>query len=79
MPLVARTVADSYQEFSSHLRLAARLNTHPVEVDNGIPFEQDDVLRDYDPKYVNRWWHALLAANPVVASGRARGRHTRTR
>jgi hypothetical protein len=64
-----RSVADFYQEFMaslSSLGIDVRINTHPVEIDDGIPFEQDRVHADYDPRYVQRWWRLLLAVSRVL-------------
>jgi hypothetical protein len=69
MPLAARTVADFYAEFMSHLDaldVHVKISTTPVEVDDGIPFEQDRVHAQYDPEYVTRWWRVLLATNQVL-------------
>jgi hypothetical protein len=65
MPLVARSVADFYAEFMSVLEslgIQVKINTHPVEVDDGIPFEDDRVHAAYDPLYVNRCWRILLGS-----------------
>jgi hypothetical protein len=69
MPLVARSVADFYAEFMASLEslgIHVKINTHPVEVDNGIPFEQDRVHAQYDPVYVNRWWRILLGVSRLL-------------
>ena len=53
MPLVARSVADFYAEFMASLEslgIQVKINTHPVEVDDGIPFEEDHVHAEYDPR-----------------------------
>src|ERR1700737_4767637 len=58
MPLVARSVADFYPEFMASLAslgIQVKVNTHPVEVDDGIPFEEDREHADYDPLYVTSW------------------------
>jgi Family of unknown function (DUF5996) len=69
MALVARSVADFYGEFTSHLTalgIQTRMDTRPVEVDNGIPFEQDRVHAEYDAVYVNRWWRILVSVKRVM-------------
>jgi hypothetical protein len=53
LPLVSSSVADFYHEFMSSpeaLGIAVKINTHPVEVDDGIPFAQDVVHAEYDPE-----------------------------
>jgi hypothetical protein len=69
MPLVARSVADFFHEFMDMLAtlgIRVTINTHPVEVDNGIPFAQDRVHAEYDPHYVNRWWRILLGVSRLL-------------
>ena len=69
MRLVARSVADFYVEFMSLLEslgIQVKINTHPAEVDDGIPFEDDRVHAAYDPVYVSRWWRILLGVSRVL-------------
>jgi Family of unknown function (DUF5996) len=69
MPLVARSVADFYFEFMSMLKslgIQVKINTHPVEVDNDIPFEDDQVHAAYDPLYVSRCWRILLGVSRLL-------------
>lgn len=68
-PLAARSVADFYHEFIAMLEslgIQVKINTHPVEVDNTIPFDQDRVHADYDPPYVNRWWRIMVGVTRVL-------------
>jgi hypothetical protein len=68
-PLIARSVAEFYQEFITILEslgIHVKIYTHPVEVDDGIPFENDLVHASYEPSYVNRWWRLLLAVSRVM-------------
>jgi hypothetical protein len=69
MPLVARPVADFYREFMGQLEslgITVKINTHPVEVEDGIPFQEDTLHAEYDPLYVNRWWRVLLGVARVM-------------
>jgi hypothetical protein len=69
MPLEPRSVADFYFEFMSILEslgIQVKINTHPVEVEDGIPFEVDQVHAAYDPLYVNRWWRILLRVSVLL-------------
>jgi len=69
MPLVARSVADFYVEFMTalgSLGIHAKINTHPVEVDDGIAFEEDRSHRSYDPEYVRRWWRIVLSVSRLL-------------
>ncbi|MDQ6673673.1 MAG: DUF5996 family protein [Chloroflexota bacterium] len=68
-PLVARSVADFYLEFMSILEslgIQVKINARPAEVDNGIPFAEDRVHADYDPRYVSRWWRILLGVSRLL-------------
>src|SRR5258708_35502021 len=67
--LTERSVAEFYQELMTHfasLDIQVRINTHPVEVDDGIPFEADNVHASYDPVFVNRWWRMLVGVSRVM-------------
>ncbi|HEX8966695.1 MAG TPA: DUF5996 family protein [Chloroflexota bacterium] len=69
IPLLPRSVADFYQEFMAGLEsldIQVEINSHPVEVDHGIPFEDDRVHAEYDPVYVNRWWRILLGVSRIL-------------
>jgi len=69
MVLGARSVADFYREFMTNLEslgISVKINTQPVEVDNGIPFEDDQVHAAYDPVYVHRWWRILLSVSRLL-------------
>jgi hypothetical protein len=69
MPLVARSVADFYAEFMAALEslgIRVRIDTRPVEVDNGIPFDDDHVHATYEPLYVSRWWRILLGVSRLM-------------
>jgi hypothetical protein len=49
-----------------------KINAHPVEVDNGIPFTEDQAHVDYDAAYVSRWWRILLGAGHAMDTQSAR-------
>jgi hypothetical protein len=69
LPLVARPVADFYLDFMqalASLDVHVRINTRPVEVDDGIPFEADRQHAAYDPAFVNRWWRVMLGISRVM-------------
>jgi Family of unknown function (DUF5996) len=69
MPLVARSVADFYHQFMELLEslgIRVTINTHPVEVDNQIPFDQDRVHAEYEPVFVNRCWRILVGVTQVL-------------
>jgi hypothetical protein len=69
MPLVARSVADFYMEFMTalgSLGIHAKINSHPVEVDDGVAFEEDRTHRSYDPEYARRWWRIVLSLSRLL-------------
>jgi len=69
MPLVAGSMADFFHVFMDTLEslgIRVKINTHPVEVDNQIPFEQDRIHADYDPLYVNRCWRILIGVTRLL-------------
>jgi hypothetical protein len=69
MPLQPRSVADFFHEFMSMLQslgIQVKINPHPVEVENHIPFDEDGVHADYDPLYVNRCWRVLLGLTRLL-------------
>jgi Family of unknown function (DUF5996) len=71
--LLARSVADFYQEFMGALGalgLGVTITTNPVEVENTIPFDQDQDHAAYDPEYVTRWWRILLQVDRVLQTYR---------
>src|SRR6266542_5184382 len=73
MPLVPRAVADFYFEFMAKLEslgIHVTINTHPVEVDNQIPFNEDHAHAAYDPLYVNRCWRILVGVARVLEAYR---------
>lgn len=74
LPLVARTVADFYEEFMtslSALGIEVAINPIPTEVPNPIPCDQDRVHSSYDPEYVHRWWRILVQTDKVLQGYRS--------
>jgi len=73
IPLLPRSVADFYHEFMAaldSLGLGVTITTNPVEVENTIPFDQDQVHASYDPDYVTRWWRILLQLDRLLQAYR---------
>jgi hypothetical protein len=67
-PLVPRTVRAFYDEYLELLRAVgaeARLWTTPVEVPHPIPFERDEVHREYDAAAAHRFWQVLRRCDAV--------------
>jgi hypothetical protein len=68
-------VRDFYFEIMSRLRrlgIDVRIWTVPSEIENAVPFEQDQAHAQYDPVYAQRFWRALLQADRVMQAFRAR-------
>jgi hypothetical protein len=72
--LKPRTVADFYRELFNKLGdlgLQVRIHTRPNEVENAIPFDQDQAHAAYDPVYANRFWRVLLQADRLFKQFRS--------
>ncbi len=70
-----RSVADFYTETLNALRsmgIGLAIWTKPVEVEERIPFEQDQAHASYDPEYVLRWWRILVQVDRVLKDFRSR-------
>lgn len=75
LPLVPRSVAAFYADFMEAmdvLGLPVRIDTHPCEVPNAIPFERDEEHHQYDPVAVQRYWRVLLQTEEVLRAYRSR-------
>jgi hypothetical protein len=73
LPLRPRSVADFYQAFMAALEelgIQVQITTNPVEVENTIPFDQDQVHASYDPDYVTRCWRILLQVDRLLQAYR---------
>ena len=71
--LEPRTVADFYRLFMqtlTSLEIEVKILTIPVEMQHGIPFDQDTVHASYDKDFVRHWWRVMLAAERVMDSFR---------
>ena len=68
IPLRAQTVADFYAAVMAALAdldISITIDTLPNEIADAIPFDEDTVHADYDPKYARRFWEVLLQADRV--------------
>ncbi len=75
IPLEPATVAEFYQKVMTALEelgTAVRIWTHPVEIADAIPFEQDETHQAYDAEYAQRFWRVLLQVTRVFNVFRAR-------
>ena len=69
-----QSVADFYEVLKAHmesLRIWMNIWTTPVEVENPVPFEQDDGYRRYNPEHAQRFWRALVNADRVLQTFRS--------
>lgn len=69
-----RSVADFYQATMAALAaldIVTAINTTPNEVDDPIPFEQDETHGAYDGDYANRFWRVLLQSERVFREFRS--------
>jgi hypothetical protein len=48
------------------------VNPRPSEIENAIPFDQDEEHKSYDPAAANRFWRALVQADRVFNKFRSR-------
>jgi hypothetical protein len=74
-PLQPQSVAAFYRRLMEEMaKLDLRVDIHkrPNEVPDPIPFDQDEVHRQYDREYANRFWRVLAQAGRVFTAFRAR-------
>ena len=75
MPLVARSVADFYAEFTAQLDrlgLSTPIWTMPVEIPDAIPFDQDTTHTTYNGEQARQFWLALVQMSRVFEVFRSR-------
>ncbi len=73
--LEPRTVADFYKAVMTslgELKLPVKIDVVPNEIENPIPFDQDEKHRSYDPEYANRFWRVLVQVDRVFKEFRSR-------
>jgi hypothetical protein len=75
IPLKPQSVAEFYRTVMktlSDLELSVTINTTPNEIENPIPFDQDEEHRAYDREYANRFWRVLVQSDRVFKEFRSR-------
>ena len=73
--LKAQSVAKFYEAVMkalADLDLAVTVHTMPNEIEDPIPFEQDEQHRSYDREYANRFWRVLVQSDRVFKEFRSR-------
>lgn len=69
--LAPKSVARFYAQVMDALRkldIELPIRTKPVEVEEAIPFEEDELHATYDAGHVHAFWGALLQAHRVLAA-----------
>jgi len=72
--LAPQTVAQFYETVSEALRdlgIEVHIGMTPNEIEDAIPFDQDNKHASYDPEYANRFWRVLLQSDRVFKEFRA--------
>lgn len=72
--LAPQTVAQFYHTVIKALRdlgIEVHIGMTPNEVEDAIPFDQDNKHAAYDPEYANRFWRALLQIDRVFKEFRS--------
>ena len=75
LKLRPQPVAKFYREVMNALaemKLPVTINMTPNEIENPIPFDQDEEHRSYDPEYANRFWRVLVQSDRVFKDFRSR-------
>ena len=75
LALGPQSVAAFYAEVMTalaRLGVAVRIWTHPCEVENAIPFDEDAAHAAYDAAAAQRFWRALVQADRVMKAFRGR-------
>jgi hypothetical protein len=75
LKLGPQSVAQFYGEVMKTLvdfDLPVTINTTPNEIENPIPFDQDEDHRAYDREYANRFWRVLVQSDRVFKEFRSR-------
>jgi hypothetical protein len=75
LKLQSQSVAKFYEaviKALSDLELPVKINLLPNEIENPIPFDQDEEHRSYDPEYANRFWRVLVQSDRVFKKFRSR-------
>jgi len=73
--LKPQSVAEFYRlvmKSLTDLDLPVTIHTMPNEIENPIPFDQDEQHRSYDAEYANRFWRVLVQSDRVFKQFRSR-------
>ena len=70
-----QSVAKFYESVMNALKdlaLPVTINKLPNEIENPVPFDEDEEHRSYDPDYANRFWRVLVQSDRVFKEFRSR-------
>lgn len=73
--LAPRSVADFHRDVMAALRdvgVSVRITRFPNEIENAIPFEEDEIHASYDADSARRLWRALIDVDRVLHEFRGR-------
>lgn len=73
VPLVSRSVADFYRTLMAALGalgVDVRIVPRPNELEDAIPFADDEIHAAYDPEAAHRCWRVLVQVNRVLTAFR---------
>jgi hypothetical protein len=70
-PMSVAQFYTSVMDALTALRMPLSIYRQPAEVENGLPFDEDDDHRSYDAEYVTRCWRILYSAASVLTRFRA--------
>ena len=74
LKLQPQSVAKFYEAVMNalnDLELPVKINLLPNEIENPIPFDQDEEHRSYDREYANRFWRVLVQSDRVFKEFRS--------
>ena len=75
IPLRPQSVAEFYRQIMgalADLEVPVTINLLPNEIEDPIPFDQDEEHRSYDPAAANRFWRVLVQAERIFTNFRSR-------
>src|SRR5438128_2905583 len=75
LELKPQSVAEFYRivmKALNDLELPVTINTMPNEIQNPIPFDQDEEHRSYNGEYASRFWRVLVQSDRVFKEFRSR-------
>ena len=75
LPLVARSVADFYAEYTEMLRslgVDVKIMPVPMEMADAMRFDEDRTHASYDPDAAHRFWQVLVHVDRALKEFRAR-------